>query len=683
MFIFNLGEKMKSRMYFRTCCMLFVCVCAVCVIVFSGLLPSFAASSGSAHLSSRALPALPNTSQNNLPYPSWWNGAICDTTYSSSSAPLGYSYRGVSACGPVNTLFGPVPFPVSHFGEFEWQCVELSMRFMYLAYGVPAYSAPTGAEVVDNYTNSTIDPYSYNDPILMPVQNTNPSTSNTAPIPGDIVSYNSNHTAVVTGSTVDSHGNGTLTVLEQNASANGKATIKVGSAANLPPWVLGGNVKNWLHHTVDLIPQTGTPLTKVVMNGTGFGANEQVQISFDGETLIGSATTGSTGTFSTTLIIPATAQVGMHTIQATGQSSNFSPKTVFYVRSNWSTFGFDNQRTHFNPNEKVLSSQNVSGLKLGWAYTTLDNITDSSPAVENGIVYIGSLGLEAVDASTGTVKWTYNTSGSFRSSPAVANGIVYAGSNDGALYAVDANTGKLKWRYMTGNEVQSSPVVMSNIVYFGSVDDKVYALNATTGALKWSYNTGGMVFASPAIANGIVYIGSTNGFFYAFNASTGSLKWSYNTFSGIYSAPAVVNGIVYIGAGEIYAFNASTGTLKWNSNTGNTIGNSSPAVANGIVYIGATDGTMYAIDAMKGTLKWSYKAGGPIYFSSPTVANGVVYFGADDNKVYALDATAGTLDWSYTTGGSIDSSPAVVNSVVYIGSNDDNLYAFYLPGVGL
>src|SRR5260370_12096859 len=304
------------------------------------------------------------------------------------------------------------------------------MRFLYLAYDVPAYNAPGGADVVDNYTNSSTNPLSYNNPILVPVPNANPSTTNTVPQPGDIISFSANHTGVVMSKNVDSSGSGTLKVLEQNASSNGIAPIKVGSNANLPPWVLQPSVKNWLHHTVDLFPQSAPATTKVKVSGTGFGANEQVVITFDGETQVGKPTTNSMGTFSTTIAVPASAQPGLHIIQQTGQTSGFSPKTAFYVQTNWSTFGYNAQHTRFNPYETQLTSGNVSGLALDWNYTAGSYIYSSSPTVVNGIVYFGSWdkNIYAVDANTGALKWSYATGHFVYSSPAVVNGIVYVGS---------------------------------------------------------------------------------------------------------------------------------------------------------------------------------------------------------------------------------------------------------------
>jgi hypothetical protein len=69
------------------------------------------------------------------------------------------------------------------------------------------------------------------------------------------------------------------------------------------------------------------------------------------------------------------------------------------------------------------------------------------------------------------------------SSPAVANGIVYIGSNDKNLYAIDAATGKEKWRFATGDWVDSSPAVANGIVYVGSNDKNLYAVGANSSSL--------------------------------------------------------------------------------------------------------------------------------------------------------------------------------------------------------
>jgi outer membrane protein assembly factor BamB len=48
----------------------------------------------------------------------------------------------------------------------------------------------------------------------------------------------------------------------------------------------------------------------------------------------------------------------------------------------------------------------------------------------------------ALEASTGALLWSYATGGMVESSPAVANGVVYVGSDDGNVYAFGLKKGR-------------------------------------------------------------------------------------------------------------------------------------------------------------------------------------------------------------------------------------------------
>jgi len=84
--------------------------------------------------------------------------------------------------------------------------------------------------------------------------------------------------------------------------------------------------------------------------------------------------------------------------------------------------------------------------------------------------------------SNGQLTWSFTTGSVVLSSPAVANGVVYVGSEDNNVYALNATTGANVWTFTTGSEVYSSPAVANGVVYVGSDDNNTYALNATTGA---------------------------------------------------------------------------------------------------------------------------------------------------------------------------------------------------------
>src|ERR1700680_3487186 len=133
--------------------------------------------------------------------------------------------------------------------------------------------------------------------------------------------------------------------------------------------------------------------------------------------------------------------------------------------NNWTEFHRPNM-VRWNPCEKVLNFNNVGSLSLKWSYTT-DGSVVSSPAVSNGVVYVGSQdsNVYALNAETGAKLWSYNTAGiGVYSSPAVANGVVYVGTEDGNVYALDATTGAKLWSYPAGYAVFSSPTVANGVV---------------------------------------------------------------------------------------------------------------------------------------------------------------------------------------------------------------------------
>jgi outer membrane protein assembly factor BamB len=163
---------------------------------------------------------------------------------------------------------------------------------------------------------------------------------------------------------------------------------------------------------------------------------------------------------------PRGAHPGRHWVTALERNNDKGAQKPFLVQTDWSQFHFEADGTRLNPYENVLNPENV-----------------------------GSLGL----------KWSYRTGGSVWSSPAVVDGVVYVGSNDTNFYALNAVTGKKLWSYSgDGGIWDSSPAVVDGVVHVSS--DALYALNARTGRKKWSYGVYGP--GTPAVVNGVVYFGA-------------------------------------------------------------------------------------------------------------------------------------------------------------------------------
>ncbi|MGA7079905.1 MAG: PQQ-binding-like beta-propeller repeat protein, partial [Terriglobales bacterium] len=148
--------------------------------------------------------------------------------------------------------------------------------------------------------------------------------------------------------------------------------------------------------------------------------------------------------------------------------------------SAWTEFHWTNME-RWNKCETLLDVNNVGSLSLEWGFTTSGEVW-SSPAVANGVVYVGSLdsNVYALNTVTGAKLWTYTTGWAVYSSPAVADGVVYVGSKDNNVYALNAKTGTKLWSYTAGTWVESSPAVAKGVVYVGSYDYNVYASNAKT-----------------------------------------------------------------------------------------------------------------------------------------------------------------------------------------------------------
>lgn len=304
---------------------------------------------------------------------------------------------------------------------------------------------------------------------------------------------------------------------------------------------------------------------------------------------------------------------------------------------------------------------------------------ESSPAVANGVLYVGSAdgNLYALNATTGANLWNYSTNGAVDSSPAVIDGAVYFGSLGGNVDALNASNGSLLWSYDIG-PVYSSPDVINGVVYIAA-DSTVYAFNALNGVKLWNNTISSAYWAiesSPAVANGVLFIGSNNHNLYALNATNGKQLWAYTTGLWVQSSPVVSNGVVYVESddGNLYALNAATGQKLWSSGIATSASvDSLPALANNIIYILSNNDSVCALTAKAGVQLWSSNISE--CQPDPIVVGNILYIGGDNN-IYALNDTNGNLLWTYSNTGLINSSPTYANGVVYVDSTDGNVYAF-------
>lgn len=113
-----------------------------------------------------------------------------------------------------------------------------------------------------------------------------------------------------------------------------------------------------------------------------------------------------------------------------------------------------------------------------WRLPRLGSSSSSAPVITGDTLYTTfDNRLYAISLSEREIEWTYRAGGDLRrSSPALGNGVLYVGGEDGLLRAVDATTGQEVWAYATGGRITSSPTLVDGVVYVTSHDGKLYAI---------------------------------------------------------------------------------------------------------------------------------------------------------------------------------------------------------------
>jgi polyvinyl alcohol dehydrogenase (cytochrome) len=419
--------------------------------------------------------------------------------------------------------------------------------------------------------------------------------------------------------------------------------------------------------------------------------------------------------------------------------------------------------------QSSISAASVSTLNPTWTFTTGGDVS-ARAAVVNGVAYFPDWAgnLYAVNTATGKAVWSHQLSDyglapgtAARTSPAVSNGVVYIGTQyvaptgspatqppTGWLLAVNAASGKLVWKIRpdTSNQwpvITASPVVANGVVFVGmtandefaavnpnfvccSARGNVVAVNAATGNVLWQTFTvpagysGGAVWGSNPVvdtARNTLFIGTGNNYsaptdpayvaciagggtaatcqspsdhsdsILALDLTTGSVKWSTRLQNWNQGAYGVTNGSDDWNVGCVYGVNCppSSGPDYDFGSAPNEITYTGPHGPKTIIGAGQKSGLYYALDPDTGAELWQTQVGpgsslGGLEWGSASdgtriyvaVANfyGIPYAGGNAGSWAALDPATGQILWQVADpNGAIDLGPVTVaNGVVYAGS---------------
>ncbi|MBB5867259.1 outer membrane protein assembly factor BamB [Allocatelliglobosispora scoriae] len=298
-------------------------------------------------------------------------------------------------------------------------------------------------------------------------------------------------------------------------------------------------------------------------------------------------------------------------------------------------------------------------------------------------------GMSASSGPTkGVVRWQRTLEAAVSSGPVIgADGTIYVASNGGVLHAVDATTGTDRWTYDSGRsgggDLSVSPLVLpDHTIIWGTPKGELAALSAA-GELLWTQELPGRPTSPVTVDGRRIYVGDTSGGISAVDVpSAGSRRLAWTLDVGSSSFASVVTD----GTGRLYTTSGSslvavddrgaTGAVAWRADPGDGDSEVSAGLGtDGTVLLG-TNGSFEWAYGRDGRLRW--KAPRAITYSSPVVTGGGLAYVADhEGIVHVLDLRDGSAAATYrvTPGTQIWSSTVVDRDHrVYFGGQDGHAY---------
>ncbi len=318
--------------------------------------------------------------------------------------------------------------------------------------------------------------------------------------------------------------------------------------------------------------------------------------------------------------------------------------------------------------------------------------TDSLTLVQDEVFLdeIPEFWLQARALSTGNAGWgsdivapfsqlwniRSNAGREFFSSPALLDGVLYFGCNDGNLRAVDALTGSVKWTFATLCGISGEPSVDSTTVYFGGQDGVIYALDRFSGSKRWSAGLGYHVFCNTAVlADTLIVTGNSMGKVCALDVRSGEPVWD-DEIGGIVLGPAVVDSMAIFSTegGDIAVFD-SAGNLLWSKDYSSQA--SPPSADPTGVYVCFSNGAVRKFSLDDGHLIWEtdiVSSTSRCVLARPVIVGNAVLAGTNDGQLVSLAASDGTVLWRQNFDNWLQLPPAVGQELVYIACDDQRLH---------
>ncbi|HEY1603300.1 MAG TPA: PQQ-binding-like beta-propeller repeat protein [Pirellulales bacterium] len=318
---------------------------------------------------------------------------------------------------------------------------------------------------------------------------------------------------------------------------------------------------------------------------------------------------------------------------------------------------------------------------LIWKRSIKDGMFEATPAIVDGVVYIGGLNgyFYALDLKSGEEKWGFFSELGFRAPAAVRDGLVYVGDTEGRFVCLDAATGESKWGLSTDAEINAGANFYQNNVIIGSQNGTLYALDAKTGKEAWKYSIDNMIQCSPTIVENRVFLAGCDSVLHIIDLDNGQRVAQVEIGDPTGVTPAAVGDMVYFATqgARVFCVNWRQAKVVWTyeHDKKKSPYQSSPAVGQDMVVIGGRDRMIHGLRATTGDEAWIFPTK-RVVDASPVIVGDRVFVGAGDGRVYGLKLASGEKVWEYEAGGDFIGSPAVAAGRMVVAGGNGDVFCF-------
>ncbi len=139
-----------------------------------------------------------------------------------------------------------------------------------------------------------------------------------------------------------------------------------------------------------------------------------------------------------------------------------------------------------------------------WQRELDEQLLSAPVATEQGVVVQAREMVWLLDATDGSTIWKRNLGGNVTdSTPAVANGTVFVADEQESLHALELATGESLWT--TPFDGETSPIVTDGVVYAVRSNYALVAIDATTGEERFEYRPSQVPLSTPIVGDGVLY----------------------------------------------------------------------------------------------------------------------------------------------------------------------------------